>query len=70
MFGAALEWSFGPHGDDEIATRLAAASTQLFMELSLLIECQGWAERAIAGSEISIKNSRREMEISRHCPWH
>jgi predicted ATPase/DNA-binding winged helix-turn-helix (wHTH) protein len=25
---AALEWSFGPNGDDEIATRLAAASTQ------------------------------------------
>ena len=44
---AALEWSFGPHGGDEIATRLAAASTQLFLELSLLIECQVWAERAI-----------------------
>lgn len=44
---AALEWSFGPHGDDEIATRLAAASTQLFLELALMIECQVWAERAI-----------------------
>ena len=31
---AALEWSFGPHGDDEIATRLAAASAQVFLELS------------------------------------
>ena len=37
---SALEWSFGPHGNDEIATRLAVASTQLFMELSLLIEWQ------------------------------
>src|SRR5467141_197457 len=45
---AALEWSFGPHGDDETATRLAAASMQLFLELSLLIECQAWAERAMA----------------------
>lgn len=27
---AALEWSFGPYGDDEIATRLAAASTSFF----------------------------------------
>jgi predicted ATPase len=35
---AALEWSFGPNGDDEIATRLAVASTRLFMELALLIE--------------------------------
>jgi predicted ATPase len=60
---AALEWSFGPNGDDEIATRLAAASTQLFLELSLLIECRIWAERAIAHLGDLHKNSRREMEI-------
>jgi predicted ATPase len=60
---AALEWSFGPHGDDEIATRLAAASTQLFLELSLLSECRIWAERAIARLGDQHKNSRREMEI-------
>jgi len=60
---AALEWSFGPYGDDEIATRLAAASTQLFLELSLLIECRVWAERAIARLGDQHKNSRREMEI-------
>ena len=62
---AALEWSFGLQGDDEVATRLAAASMPLFMELSLLIECQGWAERAIARLGDRHKNSRREMEISR-----
>ena len=61
---AALEWSFGPNGDDEIATRLAAASTQLFLKLSLLIECRVWAERAIARLGNQHKNSRREMEIS------
>jgi predicted ATPase/DNA-binding winged helix-turn-helix (wHTH) protein len=61
---AALEWSFGPNGDDEIATRLAAASTQLFLELSLLIECRVWGERAIARLGDQHKNSRREMEIS------
>jgi predicted ATPase/DNA-binding winged helix-turn-helix (wHTH) protein len=60
----ALEWSFGPNGDDEIATRLAAASTQLFLELSLLIECRVWAERAIARLGNRHKNSRRELEIS------
>jgi hypothetical protein len=60
---AALEWSFGPNGDDEIATRLAAAATQLFLELSLLIECRVWAERAIARLGDQHKNSRREMEI-------
>jgi predicted ATPase/DNA-binding winged helix-turn-helix (wHTH) protein len=60
---AALEWSFGPHGDDEIATRLAAASTRLLLELSLLIECRIWAERAIARLGEQHKNSRHEMEI-------
>jgi predicted ATPase/DNA-binding winged helix-turn-helix (wHTH) protein len=60
---AALEWSFGPYGNDEIATRLAAAATQLFLELSLLIECRLWAERAIARLGNQHKNSRREMEI-------
>jgi predicted ATPase/DNA-binding winged helix-turn-helix (wHTH) protein len=45
---SALEWSFGSRGNDEIATRLAVASTPLFMELSLLIEWQGWAEQAMA----------------------
>ena len=60
---SALEWTFGPHGNDEIATRLAAASMQLFLELSLLIECRIWAERAIARFGDQHKNSRREMEI-------
>jgi predicted ATPase/DNA-binding winged helix-turn-helix (wHTH) protein len=61
---SALEWSFGPNGDDEIATRLAGAATQLFLELSLLIECRLWAERAIARLGDRLKNSRRELEIS------
>jgi tetratricopeptide (TPR) repeat protein len=61
---SALEWSFGSHGHDEIATRLAAASTQVFLELSLLIECRVWAERAIARLGDRHKNSRRDLEIS------
>src|SRR5713226_1102118 len=65
---AALEWSFGPHGDDEIATRLAAASAQVFLELSLLIEFQAWAERAIARLGTRNQNSRRAMEIYASLP--
>jgi predicted ATPase/DNA-binding winged helix-turn-helix (wHTH) protein len=64
----ALEWSFGPHGDDEIATRLAAASAQVFLELSLFIECQAWAERAIARLGTRNQNSRRAMEIYASLP--
>ena len=58
---SALEWSFGSHGNDEIATRLAAASTQLFMELALLIEWQAWAEQAIARLGDQHKNSRQDL---------
>ncbi|MEH2568817.1 ATP-binding protein [Bradyrhizobium sp. AZCC 2289] len=65
---AALEWSFGSHGDDEIATRLAAASAQVFLELSLLIECQAWAERAIARLGTRNQSSRRAMEIYASLP--
>src|SRR5882757_375215 len=65
---AALEWSFGPRGDAEIATRLAVPATQLFLELSPLTECQLWSERAIAllGQH---PDSRREMEICATLPF-
>ena len=44
---AALEWSFGPNGDDLKAIRLAAAASQLFLAMSLLLECRTWMEKAI-----------------------
>jgi predicted ATPase/DNA-binding winged helix-turn-helix (wHTH) protein len=65
---SALEWSFGPHGNDEIATRLAAASMQVFLEPSLLIECQAWAERAIARLGNPYQDPRRAMEIFASLP--
>jgi predicted ATPase/DNA-binding winged helix-turn-helix (wHTH) protein len=58
---SALEWSFGSHDNDEIATTLAVASTLPFMELSLLAEWQGWAEQAIARLEARHGNSRRDL---------
>jgi predicted ATPase/DNA-binding winged helix-turn-helix (wHTH) protein len=44
---AALEWSFGPNGDDLKAVRLAAAASQLLLAMSLLLECRAWMEKAI-----------------------
>jgi predicted ATPase len=58
---SALEWSFGAHGNDEIGTRLAIASTRLFMELALLIEWQAWAERAIARLGDQPRYSRQDL---------
>jgi predicted ATPase/DNA-binding winged helix-turn-helix (wHTH) protein len=65
---AALEWSFGPHGDDGTATRLAAASMHVFLELSLFIECQAWAERAMARLGNTYQNSRCAMELAASLP--
>jgi tetratricopeptide (TPR) repeat protein len=65
----ALEWSFGPRGDAEIATRLAVPATQLLLELSLLTECQLWSERAIALLGSQHPDSRREMEIYATLPF-
>jgi predicted ATPase len=45
---AALEWSFGPNGDDLKAIRLAAAASQLLLAMSLLSECRTWMEKAVA----------------------
>jgi predicted ATPase/DNA-binding winged helix-turn-helix (wHTH) protein len=61
---AALEWAFGPHGNDEIAIRLAAASTRLFTELALLIEWQAWAERALDRLGDQHEDSRQETVIT------
>ena len=58
---SALEWSFGSHGSDEVATRLAVASTQLFLELALLIEWQLWATQAITKMGDRHKNSRKTV---------
>jgi predicted ATPase/DNA-binding winged helix-turn-helix (wHTH) protein len=58
---SAMEWSFGPHGRDGIATRLAVASMQLFLELALLIEWQAWAELAIDRLGDQPKNSGPDL---------
>lgn len=65
---AALEWSFGPQGNAETATRLAAASMQMFLELSLLIERQAWAEHARASLGHPHRGSRQAMELSASIP--
>jgi predicted ATPase/DNA-binding winged helix-turn-helix (wHTH) protein len=44
---AALEWSFGPDGNDATAVKLAAAASPLFLAMSLLSECRTWMEKAI-----------------------
>jgi predicted ATPase/DNA-binding winged helix-turn-helix (wHTH) protein len=59
---AALEWSFGPDGSDRIALRLVAASAQLFLAMSLLLECRNWMEKAI-GRMAADSDARQQMEV-------
>ena len=55
-------------GNNEIATRLAVAATPLFIELSLLVECQNWLEQAITCLGDRHRGTLREMEICASLP--
>jgi predicted ATPase/DNA-binding winged helix-turn-helix (wHTH) protein len=59
---AALEWSFGPDGNDSAAIRMAAAASRLFLAKSLFVECRGWMERAIDRIAAD-SDPRDQMEI-------
>jgi predicted ATPase/DNA-binding winged helix-turn-helix (wHTH) protein len=45
---AALDWAFSPTGDASIGVALTAAAVPLWTHLSLMEECRGRAERALA----------------------
>jgi predicted ATPase len=60
---AALEWSFGPTGNDPAAIRLAAAASQLFLAVSLFLECRNWMEKAIDRMTLDC-DPRHQMEIN------
>ena len=59
---AALEWSFGPSGNDDIAIRMAAAAAKLFLAVSFFVECRGWMERAIDRMAVDC-DSQDQMQI-------
>jgi predicted ATPase/DNA-binding winged helix-turn-helix (wHTH) protein len=61
---AALKWAFSPAGDVAIGVSLAAAVTPLFLEMSLLSECQLWAERALDRMGIADRHTRRELDVN------
>lgn len=60
---SALSWSFGPEGDLAIGVPLAAASAQVFLNLSLLAECRTWCERAVAHLGDRDRDTVYEMEL-------
>lgn len=60
---SALTWAFSDAGDRHLGVRLAAVSARLFTGLSLLRECQRWAETALEHLPDADRGSRREMEL-------
>src|SRR5262249_58643822 len=56
-------WAFAEAGARELATALAAAAAPRFMDLSLLGECQRWAEAALQELGPAERGTRREMRL-------
>jgi predicted ATPase/DNA-binding winged helix-turn-helix (wHTH) protein len=61
---AALDWAFSPGGDASIGVALTAAAVPLWMHLSLMEECRGRVERALAAIAAgAVRDARREMQL-------
>ena len=61
---AALDWAFSPDGDASIGVALTAAAVPLWMQLSLMEECCGRVEQALAAIAVGAsRDARREMQL-------
>jgi hypothetical protein len=61
---AALDWAFSPGGDASIGVALTAAALPLWIHLSLMEECRGQVERALAAIAAGAsRDAQREMKL-------
>jgi predicted ATPase/DNA-binding winged helix-turn-helix (wHTH) protein len=60
---AALTWAFSPGGDTPAGVRLAAASTPVWLGLSLLAECLSWTRQALEVLDAQDNGTRWEMVL-------
>jgi hypothetical protein len=58
---AALGWALSGRGDVAVGIELATWAAPLFTGLSLLEECRGWCERALAAFDDASRGTRQEM---------
>jgi predicted ATPase/DNA-binding winged helix-turn-helix (wHTH) protein len=58
---AALGWALSDRGDATVGIELATWAAPLFIGLSLLEECRGWCERALAALDGANRGTRQEM---------
>jgi predicted ATPase len=59
---AALDWAFSPTGAAEVGAALTVAAVPLWVHLSLMEECRGRVEQALAGAAES-RDARRNMQL-------
>ena len=61
---AAIDWAFSPGGDASLGVALTTAAVPLWMHLSLLQECRGRVERAIAAlAATAHQDTSQEMKL-------
>jgi predicted ATPase/DNA-binding winged helix-turn-helix (wHTH) protein len=61
---AALDWAFSTGGDASVGVALTAAAVPLWMHLSLMDECRGQVERALAAIAAGAgQDAQREMKL-------
>ena len=61
---AALDWAFSPSGDASLGVALTVASVPLWIQLSLMEECHGRVERALAAFKPgSSRDAHQEMRL-------
>ena len=59
-----LDWAFSARGDIGIGVGLTVAAVPLWFQQSLMVECRGRAERALAGlGPRPDRDARREMQL-------
>ena len=67
---AALDWAFSPRGNASVGLALTVAAVPLWFQLSLVDECLGWVERALAALEMTPgRDERRRMQLHAALGW-
>ena len=67
---AALTWAFSPAGNVSVGIELTVAAVPLWFQLSLVDECLGSVERALAALDTtSERNERRRMQLHAALGW-
>jgi len=61
---AALDWAFSPAGDAQLGVALTVAAVPLWMRMSLMEECRGRVDCALASLESqSLRDTREGMQL-------